>query len=260
MPTSQCWKNHPAWACGFTSWTSRAGIGGVCQISTRTSSWIHLKTPLLPLLYMYATLTLLAATVLLQATLRFHKLACRSAWRLIANRLSLQSARTTCICGLYQLSAEFSQRCKADMVLQGRWMMHGGSYESSPDEFENQLHVFDFNTMLWSKPVLSDQDMGYRTGHMAACHNDHMIIMGGRQRRLGGRQLDIWLFLSYALRCFCAECVAHADKSACSLCCTLQTLLCVCVRACVCVCVSPPCVWSLRRICTLPQQVGCVAI
>ena len=137
--------------------------------------------------------------------------------------------------------------------------MHGGSYESSPEEYENQLHVFDLNTMSWSKPVLSDQDMGYRTGHMAACHNDNMIVMGGRQRQLAGCQPDVFVIHQLGFDVLCAECVAHAGKSACSLCRTVQTLLCVC--ACVCVCVGLHHVFGhCAGFCTLPQQVGCVAI
>lgn len=81
-------------------------------------------------------------------------------------------------------------------------MMHGGSYESSPETYENQLHVFDFNTMSWSKAKLSET-MGYRTGHMAACHNGNMIIMGGRQRRLGGCQPNMFVLNQPHAECLC---------------------------------------------------------
>ncbi len=59
-------------------------------------------------------------------------------------------------------------------------MIYGGSYYVSEFEFSNQLHVFDITTMTWSKPPLSEDDVGYRYGHMATCYKDQMIVMGGR--------------------------------------------------------------------------------
>ena len=65
--------------------------------------------------------------------------------------------------------------------MQDRWMLYGGSYEFCPNQYINQLHVFDFTTMAWSKPSLKEDDMGYRYGHMATCYRDRMIVLGGRQ-------------------------------------------------------------------------------
>lgn len=63
--------------------------------------------------------------------------------------------------------------------------MHGGSKQSDDDfEGENQLHVFDINTMSWSKPLRPDYHVEYRTGHMATCHKGNMIVLGGEQKWL----------------------------------------------------------------------------
>ncbi len=63
--------------------------------------------------------------------------------------------------------------------MQNCLMVYGGSIESGDDAFVNQLHVFNFTTMSWSKPPLPESRMGYRSGHMATNHNDHLIIAGG---------------------------------------------------------------------------------
>ncbi len=64
--------------------------------------------------------------------------------------------------------------------MQNCLMVYGGSIESGDDDaFVNQLHVFNFTTMSWSKPPLPENRMGYRSGHMATNHNDHLIIAGG---------------------------------------------------------------------------------
>ncbi len=58
-------------------------------------------------------------------------------------------------------------------------MVYGGSIESGDDAFVNQLHMFNFTTMSWSKPPLPENCMGYRSRHMATNHNDRLIIAGG---------------------------------------------------------------------------------
>ncbi|KAL0045929.1 hypothetical protein WJX82_008748 [Trebouxia sp. C0006] len=67
----------------------------------------------------------------------------------------------------------------ATALVQNCLMVYGGSIESGDDDaFVNQLHVFNFTTMSWSKPPLPENRMGYRSGHMATNH-DHLIIAGG---------------------------------------------------------------------------------
>ncbi len=60
-------------------------------------------------------------------------------------------------------------------------MIYGGSREHSEhtDQYYNQLHVFDFSTLCWVEPPMPFDSLGYRRGHMAVCHNDALIVLGG---------------------------------------------------------------------------------
>lgn len=70
-------------------------------------------------------------------------------------------------------------RCES---LQGHWMVFGGACDDieQPDEEHSQLHVFDLKTLSWLKPPVDNAGLGYRTNHMAACHNESLIVLGGQ--------------------------------------------------------------------------------
>jgi hypothetical protein len=61
-------------------------------------------------------------------------------------------------------------------------MVFGGAWDdiAQPDEEHCQLHVFDFKTLSWLKPPLENAGLGYRRNHMAACHNESLIVLGGQ--------------------------------------------------------------------------------
>ncbi len=61
-------------------------------------------------------------------------------------------------------------------------MVYGGACDDieQPDEEHSQLHVFDFKTLSWLKPPLDNAGLGYRTNHMAACHNEYLVVLGGQ--------------------------------------------------------------------------------
>ena len=48
---------------------------------------------------------------------------------------------------------------------------------------ESQFHVFDFASMSWLRPPLNSiaPPLGYHEGHMAVCHNDVFVVLGGKQ-------------------------------------------------------------------------------
>ena len=59
--------------------------------------------------------------------------------------------------------------------------MGGGcAFDDQSVKEYNQLHVFDFATLSWMKPPLDTTNFPRRRGHMAVCHNDAMIVMGGK--------------------------------------------------------------------------------
>lgn len=64
--------------------------------------------------------------------------------------------------------------------LQNRyWVIHGGSVGLGREGYSNQVHVFDFRSMCWIWSPLPVDELGYRSGHMATCHNDQILIVGG---------------------------------------------------------------------------------
>ncbi|DBB16690.1 TPA: hypothetical protein ACH3X3_014937 [Trebouxia sp. C0006] len=76
---------------------------------------------------------------------------------------------------------EGSDHTVATAVVKGHWMVFGGACDDieQPDEEHSQLHVFDLKTLSWLKPPLDNAGLGYRTNHMAACHNESLIVLGG---------------------------------------------------------------------------------
>ncbi len=40
--------------------------------------------------------------------------------------------------------------------------------------------MFDFATLSWSKTALGETALRCRANHMAVCHDDAMIVMGGK--------------------------------------------------------------------------------
>lgn len=57
----------------------------------------------------------------------------------------------------------------------------GGAY-SLGDELDqgySHLQVFDFTKLCWVATPFDDMNLPCRRGHMAACHNDAVFVMGG---------------------------------------------------------------------------------
>ena len=61
-------------------------------------------------------------------------------------------------------------------------MIHGGTCVFDDDLEDAQLHVFDLAELSWIKPPLDTTKFELRKGHMATCHEDNMIVLGGEQQ------------------------------------------------------------------------------
>ena len=70
------------------------------------------------------------------------------------------------------------------MTAQGQWLVHGGvdtsRHWSNKDWLnKNQLWVFDFSSLTWSKAVVGEKPLDARSYHMMAYHQGALVIMGG---------------------------------------------------------------------------------
>ncbi len=63
-----------------------------------------------------------------------------------------------------------------DCLLQGQWLIYGGLWTG---EAYSSFYLFDFEKLAWSSPKLSGSDPQARYYHMATCHNQAMVILGG---------------------------------------------------------------------------------
>lgn len=61
--------------------------------------------------------------------------------------------------------------------MQGQWLVYGGLWTG---EAYNSFHVFDFDKLIWSSPKLAGTEAHARYYHMAACHNNTLVILGGQ--------------------------------------------------------------------------------
>lgn len=61
--------------------------------------------------------------------------------------------------------------------MQGRWLLYGGLWTG---EAYNSFHMFDFEKLAWSSPKLAGTEAHARYYHMAACHNNTLVILGGQ--------------------------------------------------------------------------------
>lgn len=79
------------------------------------------------------------------------------------------------------------------LILQGHWLIYGGSceYKNRPGEVLNQLHMFDFASESWIDPRIKysssckanyGTSLNCRRGHMAVCYNDAMLVLGGENQ------------------------------------------------------------------------------
>lgn len=68
------------------------------------------------------------------------------------------------------------RRAASAVVVQGQWLLYGGLWTG---EAYNSFHVFDFDKLAWSSPKLAGTAAHARYYHMAACHNNTMVILGG---------------------------------------------------------------------------------
>ncbi|KAL3143280.1 hypothetical protein ABBQ38_002123 [Trebouxia sp. C0009 RCD-2024] len=68
------------------------------------------------------------------------------------------------------------RRAASAVVVQGQWLLYGGLWTG---EAYNSFHVFDFEKLAWSSPKLAGTEAHARYYHMAACHNNTMVILGG---------------------------------------------------------------------------------
>lgn len=63
--------------------------------------------------------------------------------------------------------------------MQGQWLLYGGLWTG---EAYNSFHVFDFEKLAWSSPKLAGKVAQARYYHMAACHNNTLVVLGGQLR------------------------------------------------------------------------------
>lgn len=61
--------------------------------------------------------------------------------------------------------------------MQGQWLLYGGLWTGKA---YNSFHVFDFEKLAWNSPKLAGTEAHARYYHMAACHNNTMVILGGQ--------------------------------------------------------------------------------
>ena len=65
--------------------------------------------------------------------------------------------------------------------MQGQWLLYGGCWTG---EAYHTFHVFNFDKLAWSAPKLGGATPQARYYHMAASHNQAMVVLGGQQHHL----------------------------------------------------------------------------
>ena len=68
--------------------------------------------------------------------------------------------------------------------MQGQWLLYGGLWTG---EAYNTFYVFDFEKLAWSSPKLGGTAACARYYHMAACHNNTLVILGGQYKPMHSR-------------------------------------------------------------------------
>ena len=64
--------------------------------------------------------------------------------------------------------------------MQNKWLMFAGK-DAYPNQAGTGLAIFDFDTLAWSQSDTSgDAFPQRRGGYVATCHDNAMIIMGGK--------------------------------------------------------------------------------
>ena len=58
-------------------------------------------------------------------------------------------------------------------VLQNQWLVHTGAHSCCG------IYIFDFATLSWSKPEMTGKPLRPRWCHLATCHEDTLVMMGG---------------------------------------------------------------------------------
>ena len=58
-------------------------------------------------------------------------------------------------------------------VLQNQWLVHTGAHSCCG------IYIFDFATLSWSKPEVTGKPLRPRWCHLATCHEDTLVMMGG---------------------------------------------------------------------------------
>ncbi len=63
--------------------------------------------------------------------------------------------------------------------MQNQWLVFGRKY-ASPDQAGSGLASFDFDTLSWRQCETTGDALQRRTGYLATCHDNALLIMGGK--------------------------------------------------------------------------------
>ena len=62
------------------------------------------------------------------------------------------------------------------IMVQGQWCIYGGLWTG---EAYNSFYLFDFEKLAWTCVKLTGSEPRARYYHMATCHNQAMVVLGG---------------------------------------------------------------------------------
>ncbi len=103
---------------------------------------------------------------------------CKGIFTIVAEELDAARQLLNGLGGYYWLRV--SQRTVCQQLqccwVQGQWLLYGGCWTG---EAYNTLHVFDFEKLAWSNPKLGGSNPLPRYYHMATCHKQAMVVLGG---------------------------------------------------------------------------------
>ncbi len=63
--------------------------------------------------------------------------------------------------------------------MQNKWLVFDGEY-APPNQAGSGLASFDFDTLSWRQCETTGDALQCRTGYLATCHDNALLIMGGK--------------------------------------------------------------------------------
>lgn len=82
--------------------------------------------------------------------------------------------------------------------MQNKWLVFDYGH-ASPNQAGSGLASFDFDLLSWSQCETTGDALQHRTGYVATCHDNALLIMGGKPL------LAPYLHLNLLKRNFCSE-------------------------------------------------------